>query len=169
MPLLTSIQDIRFAFDSLPHFLIKEALLSQGVSGQVTGLHMQELAGLQGFMVLPNVGATPRFDFGRGGKQGGVETPDEWNAVVNYVLEPVVRRWGALGLGFKLLVCDGVISELINHAVWADNIILFAESYEHMQTMINDLDSAFVRTAWTVVRDTSIGNQTRWSTLHREL
>ena len=104
---------------------------------------MQELAGLQGFMVLPNVGATPRFDFGRGGKQGGVETPDEWNAVVNYVLEPVVRRWGALGLGFKLLVCDGVISELINHAVWADNIILFAESFEHMQTMINDLDSAF--------------------------
>ena len=32
---------------------------------------------------------------------------------------------------------------VVDHAVWADNIILFARGYKEMQHVTNDLDAAF--------------------------
>ncbi len=87
LPLVMSVQDVRIAFDSMPHKLVKDALLVRGVSAHCTGLHMREVIGMQ---VLPYAGQTPLFPFGKGGKQGGVETPDEWKVLIDYLLEPVV-------------------------------------------------------------------------------
>ncbi len=139
-PLLISCQDIRWAFDSLPHELISEALLARGVSPLDVGLHMRELTALTATITLPFVGSTAPFAFNKGGKQGGIETPDEWRAVVDYIMEPIVISWNERNVGFQLR--DTETNVLVNHAVWADNIVLFASSYSEMQLMIGDLNRA---------------------------
>ena len=93
LPLVMSVQGIRIAFDSMPQNLIKDALLGRRVCAQCTGLHLRELTRLQGYTVLPLVGKSRSFPFETGGKQGGVETPDEWRALMDLVLEPVIERW----------------------------------------------------------------------------
>ena len=92
---------------------------------------------------MPFVGTTTDFQFSRGGKQGGVETPDEWRAILDYILEPVINLWNAFGLGCVLPDTYGETEILVNHAVWADNIFLFATDHDTMQTMINQLTEAF--------------------------
>ena len=142
LPLLVSVQDVKFAFDSMPHGLIQAALLARGVAPQYVGLHTRELAGLQGNITLPFVGTTEMFDFDKGGKQGGVETPGEWRAVVDYIMEPVVRDWRSSSMGFEFVEEEGKGYRL-THAIWADNIIRFATSYAMMQVMIDAMDRAF--------------------------
>ena len=99
---MTSVQDIRVAFDSIPHTLIMEALLGRGVSAHCTGLHTRELTRLQGHMVIPLVGKTRSFLFEKGEKQGGDETLDVWRPLIDFVLEPVIKNWNSVGMGFRL-------------------------------------------------------------------
>ena len=140
--LILSVQDVRTAFDSMPHDLIGKSLRDRGASARMTGLHLRELTTIQAYMRLPFAGETPLFDYQKGGKQGGVETPDEWRAMIEYIMQPVVTAWNQLGFGFK--ASDGEdLDCIINHAIWADNIVLIADSFETMQTMINQLDAAF--------------------------
>jgi len=142
LPLITAVQDIRYAFDSMPHDLVGRSLKSQGASALQTGLHLRELTGLQAFIHLPNVGCTRNFDFQKGGKQGGVETPDQWKALLEFLFVPIVKKWNQLGMGFALPEEAEKPGKLFNHAVWADNVILFASSTEMMQQMISDLNGA---------------------------
>ena len=108
----------------------------------IAGLHLRVITGLQAYITLPFVGRSDFFNFNRGGKQGGVETPDEWRILIDYVLEPVVRIWNSNGVGFKLKQNDGEDNFFVKHAVWADSI-LFGSSYIEVQRMIIDLDRAF--------------------------
>ena len=142
LPLLKSMQDVQTAFDSMSHDLIYSAMIGRGASYNDVGLHMRELTGMRGQISLPHVGGTKLFNFTRGGKQGGIETPDQWRVVIDHLLEPVVHKWGAQGFGFKLVDDDGDAEQLVNHAIWADNVVLFATSYKMMQQMIDDLDKA---------------------------
>ena len=143
IPLVTAVQDVKVAFDSMPHELIWESLVARGASALNAGLHMRELTALEAYITLPFVGETERFPFHKGGKQGGIETPDEWRALVEYILEPVIQSWSLKGFGFKMFEDESEQAYAVNHAVWADNIILFASGYKEMQHMINDLDAAF--------------------------
>ena len=102
LPLLVAVQDVRTAFDAMHHAHIAEALEKRGVTPGLVAAHVKELSGIQAFITLPGVGDTAHFLYARAGKQGGVETPDQWNAFVDHVLEPVVVSWVARGFGFKL-------------------------------------------------------------------
>ena len=97
---------------------------------------------MQARITLPFVGTTPCFEFSKGGKQGGIETPDEWRAVLDYVFEPVIDFWNASGFGFMLPDSSGAVEVLVNHAIWADNVILFGRTYEMMQTLIEHVNVA---------------------------
>ena len=145
-PLIVACQDVQTAFDSMPHEVIKDSLLGRGVKHHDVGLYMKELSCMKAHMVLPLVGRTEEFTYSGGGKQGGVETPDEWNAIIDWIMEPLVDSWTANGLGLRLSDCeDGSEGTLISHAVWADNIILLASSMEMMQCMVEQLNGAFSR------------------------
>ena len=72
---------------------------------------------LDAYIDLPHVGQTARFPFEKGGKQGGVETPDMWRALVDFVMEPLVRAWQEQRVGFNLLQEDGQDETIISHAV----------------------------------------------------
>ena len=50
LPLVVGIQDIKQAFDSMPHSLIFEALLTRGVSGLTVGLLMRELTAMRAYI-----------------------------------------------------------------------------------------------------------------------
>ena len=143
VPLIAAQQDVKTAFDSMPHELISKALTFKGVSSHFVGLHLRELSGMQATIKIPMVGETDLFPFCKGGKQGGVETPDEWRALVDFVLEPVVKAWENLHLGFCLVADAEEDKRIVTHAIWADNIVLFATSFCMMQKMINDVDCAF--------------------------
>ena len=128
------------AFDSMPHELIWDSMLARGVSTQVAALHLRELSGMDTYMTLPIAGRTAAFLLTKGGKQGGIETPDEWLMLVDHIVRTVVSQWNSADLVFKLVGDDGVSIPLMNHAVWADNIFLFASGMKEMQGMITDLD-----------------------------
>ena len=77
IPLALSQQDIRVAFDSMGHGLMRDSMLARGVNALDVGLHIREFSTLHAYIELPCVGRTELFDFTKGGKQGGIETPDE--------------------------------------------------------------------------------------------
>ena len=111
MPSVSAGQDISAAFDSMPHELIWRSMRARGASALIAGLHLREM--LQAYITLPFVGRSDSFNFNRGGKQGGVETPDEWRILIDYVLEPVVRIWNN-GVGFKVKQDDGEETLFVN-------------------------------------------------------
>ena len=110
-------QDVLTAFGEMRHDVIAKSLLSRGVSFSLTGLLLQELVGVHAVLQVPEAGTTAPFQFLEGGQQGGVMTPHEWNAMLDYALGPLIRSWSRRGMGFKL---DKL---LVSHAIWADHII----------------------------------------------
>ena len=138
LPLLVACQDVQTAFDTMRHSDIASTLCNRGVKAYLVAGMMRELTGLHAFMSLPAAGVTRPFDYSKGGKQGGVETPDQWNAVMDNMLEPLVVSWSMRKMGFCLQP-DGKDAIYFSHAVWADNIVLFAASLSMMQTMVHEL------------------------------
>ena len=90
MPLIIACQDVQTAFDDMSHELISESMLYRGVSKQLNAALMRELIGLKACMSLPAAGTTPPISYSKGGKQGGVETPEQWLALMDQLLEPVL-------------------------------------------------------------------------------
>ncbi|CAK0827067.1 unnamed protein product, partial [Prorocentrum cordatum] len=131
--------DVKFAFDSMDHDVLTQSLLHMGASHGMVGLLLQELHGLRGRFAIPGAGDTEFFNYERGGKQGGVETPDCWNAIVECASEPVVANWSEQGWGVRY---DG---NLIHHAIWADNIVFFATDPNHLQHMVSEATLAFAK------------------------
>eukprot|EP00973_Karenia_brevis_P080409 11156658-Karenia_brevis.AAC.1 len=120
------------------HEHIGQALQSRGTSPGLTAAHLRELSGLRAYISLPGAGSSHSFLYNRGGKQGGVETPDQWNALLDHMLEGLIRSWTARGFGFLLDYEDGNV-ECIHHAVWCDNIFLFARCHVMISTMISEI------------------------------
>eukprot|EP00973_Karenia_brevis_P047533 6597089-Karenia_brevis.AAC.1 len=116
------------------HCHISEALRQRGVDSGVRALLLQELIGVKATMYVPGAGATSGFEFQCGGRQGGVETPDEFNALLEAAFGELIASWTSRGYGI-LLEPFG----LLHHAIWADNIILLAASVEQMTTMTTEL------------------------------
>ena len=71
----------------------------------------------------------------RGGKQGGVETPEVSNTVLEWALEPLARSWRERDMGFSF--DDN--SPALTHLLWADNIWIIAGSMEEFLCMTREL------------------------------
>ena len=140
MPLLVAVQDVRTAFDAMQHAHIALALEKRGVDPGLVAANLRELSGIQDYITLPGVGDSAPFLYTRGGKQGGVETPDQWNAFVDYVLESVAISWASRSFGFRI---EGSESEsyYVTHAFWCDNFIIFARDQVMLSIMIQEMTS----------------------------
>ncbi|CAK0847987.1 unnamed protein product [Prorocentrum cordatum] len=142
LPICVSGYDVSIAFDSMPHELMQDSLLARGVTARDVALLMGDLTGLRARITLPLAGTSEPFLFAKGGKQGGVETPDEWNCMTEHLMEPVVEKWTASSMGFKFPDEEGGAQCLLNHAVWVDNFILFATDATMTKTMVDDVNVA---------------------------
>ena len=85
--------DVRFAFDSIDHLELKRALTKTGMPIHLIVNLMRAISGKQAVIKIPYPGRSEPFEIEKGGKQGGVETPDEFNALLEYGLEPVMQSW----------------------------------------------------------------------------
>ena len=137
LDLYISSQDVQTAFDCMDRNTLAECLVRRGVCPGLIAVILQELKGLKATMHIPGAGKCRPFDFQHGGRQGGVETPDVFNAMMEDALDEVVRSWNSCRFGFFL---DGF--GVVNHAIFADNIFLFAASRGQLQSMIVDVTEA---------------------------
>ena len=130
--------DVETAFDSINHESSATAVASRGIHAELVSCLMRELTGLQASITIPSASPTDRFTLEHGGKQGGVETPDEFNILIEHILAPIVKSWTERGYGFKLDA--GMLN--LHHLIWADNIYILAASHVQFQTMCQELTMA---------------------------
>ena len=109
------------------------ALAARGLQAGSVAILMRELTGVSAVLEIPSAGVTKMFPYTRGGKQGAVETPDVWNSLVEFCMEPLIPSWRARGFGFHLE------EEEYTHAVWADNIFLFSSRESDICIMTQEL------------------------------
>ena len=120
--------DIRTAFDTMRHQLIFRALVGRGIPEQLAVALVWELCGVSADVSVMGVAEVFGVAINSGGRQGGTETTWCWNIMLEFILEELVETWNDLDMGFTF---DGL--GLVNHAIWADNIYLFAKSaHEHV-------------------------------------
>ena len=86
--LLIGSLDVAIAFDSMDHELLVKGLLGRGLHPESVACLLRELSGMHADITIPGAGSTPRFPLERGGKQGGVETPDEFNLFIEHIIDP---------------------------------------------------------------------------------
>ena len=120
---------------------MQTALLDQGLHPDLARAVLREVSGIQCSIELDGAGRSEQFPLERGGKQGGVETPDVFNGMVQSLMAPVLASWAQRGFGFDLSDL-GEESTVLTHLVWADNILLFATSEGQFATMALGLTHA---------------------------
>ena len=138
-PIIIGSMDIKFAFDNMNHQVLRQALQKSGMPTDMVYNLMRALSRKTACINLSGAGRSGDFRLLRGGKQGGIETPDEFNVLMEYALDGLVDFWNDFGLGFVL---DNVI---FNHATWAVNIILAASDIETFQVMTQQLTEAIYK------------------------
>ena len=141
-PIHIAIQDVETAFDSVPHWLIEEALIHQGVKPRTTQAIMAEYSDLRAKIKIPEVGTSDWFTYTKGAKQGGVETPDIWKIVLDYLFDPVISQWAEKQWGFKVKDEDGELITTLSHGIFADNVIIISDTLLTLQNMIDELTEA---------------------------
>ena len=87
MKVFVSSQDVQIAFDVMDHDVIACATLRRGLRPETVLTIMRELHGIEGVIKISGAGESEPFDFGRGGKQEGIETPD---LLMEDTMEPLV-------------------------------------------------------------------------------
>ena len=68
---IISVQDVKTAFDSMPHGLIAKSMIGRGIAKRDVALHMRELHDMRGRITLPAVGTTESFVFYKEGNKVG--------------------------------------------------------------------------------------------------
>ena len=109
----------------MKHGDIIQAMMKSGVSNKEAWVIARELAGSQLLLEVPATDRSVKIAMEKGGVQGGVMTPDDWNDLIEDCLETLVEEWDQEGVGFR---CGH--AGRLSHLVWADNIWLFAKSRE---------------------------------------
>lgn len=89
--------DVLSAFDEVPFELIFQAFLFVGLSRFLgVSLVREALFNVSRFKV-PTAGTSVFLYVERGLKQGGIDSPDLWSAVLQMLLEPLLDGWKICG------------------------------------------------------------------------
>ena len=101
---------------------------------------LAELEQLSAEATVADAPASNIFEFTKGGREGGVDTPSLWFYFFQWLLEPVVAQWEIEGLGFRL--SNKLVNEstyIISHIIWVDHIFLVASSWRQVSRMFLDI------------------------------
>eukprot|EP00973_Karenia_brevis_P077259 10732218-Karenia_brevis.AAC.1 len=113
--------DIATAFDDMQHDQITDSLLSLGIHPLLVHALLREYCQLKARVKIADADFSNFFSFRKGGRQGGVETPEVFNLMVESAAAAVSVRWKEKNYGFT--VDD---KAYISHLAWADNFFLLA-------------------------------------------
>ena len=136
-PLVVFAGDILTAFDEIRHEHLDGALRASGVDIETRIELMKQLFNKNASLLLPGAGETEKFEYSKGGWQGGINTPDEFNCMIQHYLSDVVGPWNDLGLGMS--VDDE--SSACNHIFVADNGFFLADSVDDAIFMFQEVTS----------------------------
>eukprot|EP00973_Karenia_brevis_P083246 11542727-Karenia_brevis.AAC.1 len=75
-------------------------MLRANVPATLIAAVMREFVDLSAEMSVKGLGTTGPFPFLRGGRQGGVETPQIFTMIVDYIMGPLTDEWDRKGYGF---------------------------------------------------------------------
>ena len=117
IPLFIGKSDAHKAFDSIEHPVLDDSLSKRQVPVLLRAAVLREFVDVV-LKVHFQGASSPPILLGKGGKQGGGDTPGYWNYVFDDALSDTVAKWRDLGWGADLQ--DGLPP--ISHAVWADDI-----------------------------------------------
>lgn len=126
--------DIGTAFDDMRHGEMAKALNARGVHPNLVRAVMLEYLDLRVRVKLADADPTDYFSYSKAGRQGGVETPELFNIMMEALASALVASWRKRGFGFTL---DGI--HFVTHAVWADNWFLMAKSEDEARIMVAEL------------------------------
>ena len=134
--------DIRTAFDSVPHWVLEQALQYMNINKIIIAATLREYRDLWLQAEVGDSGLCRPVPFHRGGRQGGVETPRLFNYVTKYILDPLVAGWNRSGRGIFVGYNDEM--ELLHHDAWADNIWLYAKDDQELRAMVKEVTAALL-------------------------
>eukprot|EP00973_Karenia_brevis_P086357 11974497-Karenia_brevis.AAC.1 len=78
--------DVATAFDSMDHDFMFEAMLGVGIPEHIVAALMRELLHVQADAEIKDITSVEAIGINKGGRQGGTETPNEWNWLMEYIL-----------------------------------------------------------------------------------
>ena len=136
-PLIVISADILTAFDRMIHEVIDESLAYSNVDIDTRIAVMNDYRQKKARIRINGAGTTWSFRISKAGYQGGAKTNKEWNRMMEMLMEPLVEIWDILDYGFETKPTKGLPTVRITHAIWADNIFLFAKSKDEAQYMID--------------------------------
>lgn len=131
--------DVRAAFDNLSLQSVFDALKYWGFAPELIRALLEESLDLEASARFPGISPTPGFRFNRSVRQGGVESPWEWNAVMRHLLSLLVPSWEGRGFGI-----DVPYMRRLTHLVWADNLYFVGSSVQQVQSMMQEFTDKLV-------------------------
>ena len=137
-----AVMDIQQYFDNMDHADMLGAMERRGYRKWILRALQREMLGLWGEATVADADPSQIFPFRKGGRTGGVETPFCANVMLEEALREEVRTWNAQGLGFNPQQGSDEQQVPFNHAIWADNVVLLANSPDQLQRMINGFTRA---------------------------
>ena len=117
------------------HFMQDCIVEVLGVNPSAQVASIKDLTNKEAILRIPGAGDSEAFRFSRGGWQGGVATPDQFNIVMAAALKDVWNSWRDRGLSFSMSDDN---EDTIHYpgSLWADNVILCANSMENISIMV---------------------------------
>ena len=134
-PLIIISGDIETAFDEMHHNHLDNALAAKKVDIHTRIELMKQLFNKRATLLIPGAGETDEFAYNKGGWQGGINTPDEFNCMIQHYLADEVDSWNAFGYGMSI-EDEGVV---FNHVFFADNGFFAADSVEDGAHMFQEV------------------------------
>ena len=133
-PMVVCKSDIYKAFDTLSHESIHQAFVHHHIDLNICSAFLREVRGNPLTFRLPEGGLTRGVYQGRGVRQGGSASPFLFVLTLSYVLRALRLKWLSERRGIAL--ADGT---LITCFIFADDIIVVAESWFDMNFMMGEL------------------------------
>ena len=97
--LLLGALDVAIAFDKIDHAVLAKSLQARGLHPQQVAVLLRELTGIEASLSILGADSSDPFPLEVGEKQGGAETPDEFNILVETALQPLVSSWSHRNFG----------------------------------------------------------------------
>ena len=119
--------DVSAAFDSFHHEHLEQALRSLGVPSLFVFAWLRELFRAELFPSVAGHTSEECVVPGKGGRQGGVETPLMWRAVTQWLMDPLLASWRQRGIGWAFAGWHAPCF------LFVDDFVLLANSLEELQ------------------------------------
>jgi hypothetical protein len=133
--------DIRKAFDHACHCKLIEGLQSRSLHPHLLASLLTEFGRQEASITVGDI-FVPACTLGRGGRQGGRDTPSLWNQRVALVLDLLVAIWASKGMVWSAPADQEGNAPRLNVLIWTDDVNLCASSFRGLRVKLAQTSEA---------------------------